>query len=123
SGRLTLKNFLKAKRALVSPESVGLPRGQRRRTPGLRREEVATLADVGITWYTWLEQGRPINPSADTLHRIARALRLSATDEGYLFTLAELPQPKSVVAPAFRVTPEILTLLDSYAGPAFIMSA
>src|SRR5699024_4918600 len=118
--RLTLKEFLKTKRAQVSPESAGLPRGQRRRTPGLRREEVATLADVGVTWYTWLEQGRPIHPSAATLHRIAQALQLSRSDEGYLFALAGLPR-SGPVAPAFQVTPEILSVLENYQGPAFII--
>lgn len=122
SDRLTLKNFLKAKRALVTPESVGLPRGQRRRTPGLRREEVATIADVGVTWYTWLEQGRPIHPSAETLHRIAEALQLSQSDEGYLFALAGLPRSEPA-APAFQVTPEISSVLESYRGPAFIINA
>ena len=88
--RNELKAFLRTRRAMLTPEAVGLPRGTRRLTPGLRREEVATLADVGLTWYTWLEQGRDINVSAAALTRIARALSLSATDETYLFSLMGL---------------------------------
>ena len=88
--RTELKAFLRSRRAALAPEAVGLPRGGRRLTPGLRREEVAALAEVGLTWYTWLEQGRAINVSAAALARIARALRLDATDEAYLFSLAGL---------------------------------
>ena len=61
--REELGNFLKARRAGLSPADFGMPGGPRRRTPGLRREEVALLAGVGVTWYTWLEQGREINAS------------------------------------------------------------
>jgi transcriptional regulator with XRE-family HTH domain len=59
--RQALAAFLRSRRERISPEQVGLPAGGRRRTPGLRREEVAQLAGVGVTWYTWLEQGRDIN--------------------------------------------------------------
>src|SRR5262245_34905683 len=86
--RAELGVFLRLRRAAVAPESAGIPRGKRRLTPGLRREEVALLADVGVTWYTWLEQGRPINVSPATLRRVSRALQLTVSDEGYLFTLA-----------------------------------
>lgn len=86
--RLELKAFLRARRAELAPEAVGLTRGTRRLTPGLRREEVAQLAGVGLTWYTWLEQGRDIHVSADVLGRIATALRLSRSDKAYLFALA-----------------------------------
>lgn len=88
SAREELKVFLRARRAEVSPEAAGLPRGARRLTRGLRREEVAQLAGVGLTWYTWLEQGRDIRVSTDVLDRIAKALRLSHSDKAYLFTLA-----------------------------------
>lgn len=102
--RLELKAFLRARREALRPESTGLSPGPRRRTPGLRREEVASLADVGVTWYTWLEQGREISVSRATLLRIAHALRLTPTDETYLLGLAGLepthadtaPQPYSV---------------------------
>src|SRR5215472_19256882 len=68
--RAELGRFLKARRAKVRPEEVGLVPGPRRRTPGLRREEVALMAGVGITWYTWLEQGRQINASAQVLDAV-----------------------------------------------------
>nr|WP_083892507.1 helix-turn-helix transcriptional regulator [Pleurocapsa sp. PCC 7319] len=86
--RQELSLFLKQRRGRISPETVGLPKGSRRRTPGLRREEVAQLAGVGLTWYTWLEQGREINVSAQTLDSIARTLRLSEPERNYLFELA-----------------------------------
>ncbi|MFD0347446.1 helix-turn-helix domain-containing protein [Kitasatospora aburaviensis] len=88
--RTELARFLKACRARVTPEDVGLPPGLRRRTPGLRREEVAQLAGVGVTWYTWLEQGRPINASEQVLAAVARALRLDGTEREHLFRLAGL---------------------------------
>ncbi|KIL40953.1 DNA-binding protein [Gordoniibacillus kamchatkensis] len=83
-----LSAFLKAQRAKVAPHAVGLPTGTRRRTPGLRREEVAQLAGVSATWYTWLEQGRDIKVSASVLDRIALALRLNADERKYLYALA-----------------------------------
>ncbi|MBP0451650.1 helix-turn-helix domain-containing protein [Kitasatospora sp. RG8] len=86
--RTELARYLKACRARVTPEDVGLPPGLRRRTPGLRREEVAQLAGVGVTWYTWLEQGRPINASEQVLLAVARALRLDGTEREHLFRLA-----------------------------------
>jgi transcriptional regulator with XRE-family HTH domain len=93
NAREELKAFLRARRAELPPETVGLPRGSRRLTPGLRREEVAQLAGVGLTWYTWLEQGRNIRASAEVLDRIAAALRLSHSDKAYLFALAGHPLP------------------------------
>ena len=86
--RSDLAEFLKARRAAVSPEDAGLSPGGRRRTPGLRREEVALLAGVSVSWYTWLEQGRPINASADVLDAVARVLRLDAVERDHLFELA-----------------------------------
>lgn len=83
-----LSAFLKAQRAKVSPQDVGLAAGTRRRTPGLRREEVAQLAGVSSTWYTWLEQGRDIRVSASVLDCIATALRLTVDERKYLYALA-----------------------------------
>lgn len=83
-----LSTFLKTQRSKISPESVGLPTGSRRRTPGLRREEVSQLAGVSTTWYTWLEQGRDIQVSHSVLDNIASALRLTADERKYLFSLA-----------------------------------
>ena len=74
--RHELASFLRSRRERISPEQVGLPPGRRRRTPGLRREEVAQLAAVGVTWYTWLEQARDIQVSGQVADAIARALML-----------------------------------------------
>jgi transcriptional regulator with XRE-family HTH domain len=93
--RVELTEFLRSRRARVTPEQVGLQVNGRRRTPGLRREEVAQLAGVGLSWYTWLEQGRDIHPSAQVLDAIARVLALDAAERAHLFHLArvELPLP------------------------------
>jgi transcriptional regulator with XRE-family HTH domain len=80
--------FLRSRRERIAPEQVGLIRSRRRRTPGLRREEVAQLAGVGITWYTWLEQGRNIHASPQVLDAIARTLLFDAHERTHLFTLA-----------------------------------
>ena len=87
--RAELGKFLKARRALLSPGDFGMPPGSRRRTPGLRREEVALLAGVGVTWYTWLEQGREINASTQVLDAVARTLRLDRAEREHLYRLAE----------------------------------
>ncbi len=73
----------------MAPEDVGLPSGGRRRTPGLRREELALLAGVGVTWYTWLEQGRPINASGQVLDAVATTLQLTPVEREHLYRLAE----------------------------------
>jgi transcriptional regulator with XRE-family HTH domain len=87
--RAELGKFLKARRARLSPGDFGMPPGSRRRTPGLRREEVALLAGVGVTWYTWLEQGRQINASMQVLDAVARTLRLDRAEREHLYRLAE----------------------------------
>ncbi len=94
-----LSTFLKAKRAQIKPESIGLPTGTRRRTPGLRREEVAQLAGVSTTWYTWLEQGRDIKVSSSVLDCISAALQLNNDETDYLYDLtleakSEMTNPK-----------------------------
>jgi transcriptional regulator with XRE-family HTH domain len=89
--RHELSDFLRTRRAKIAPSDVGLPDGPRRRTPGLRREEVALLANIGTTWYTRLEQGLPINASADVLAAISRALRLTSDERRHLYLLAGLP--------------------------------
>ncbi|WP_067500284.1 helix-turn-helix transcriptional regulator [Actinoplanes sp. TFC3] len=87
--RAELAGFLKTKRAALSPQQAGLaPDGSRRRTPGLRREEVAQLAGVGLSWYTWLEQGRAIAASEQVLGALARALQLTPPEREHLFLLA-----------------------------------
>src|SRR5215468_8640939 len=86
--RRALADFLRKRRACLSPIDVGLPPGIRRRTPGLRREEVAQLASIGTSWYVWLEQGRDVHPSMQVLECLAQALRLTANERRHLFLLA-----------------------------------
>jgi transcriptional regulator with XRE-family HTH domain len=88
-----LGEFIRAHRERTAPDSVGLPGGGRRRTPGLRREELAQLCDVSPTWLTWLEQGRAVQASAKMLARLAEVLHLSAAERAYLFSLADRLDP------------------------------
>ncbi|MFP3991298.1 helix-turn-helix transcriptional regulator [Streptomyces sp. E11-3] len=114
--RLELAAFLRSRRARVTPEDVGMPPGLRRRTPGLRREEVAQLSGVGITWYTWLEQGRPINASAQVLDAVARTLRLDRPEREHLYNLAEVPYTPDGAGPQEGpqdVGPEIQGIIDA----------
>jgi len=110
--REELAAFLRTRRERVTPADVGLAPGPRRRTPGLRREEVAQLAGVGVTWYTWLEQGRPINASVQVLDAISGVLRLGPAERWHLYRLAEVP---GVPTPrtAESVPPEVLGVLDA----------
>ncbi|MGW5661251.1 helix-turn-helix transcriptional regulator [Streptomyces sp. NPDC003758] len=95
-----LREFLMSRRARVTPAEAGLPAGgPRRRTPGLRREEVAVLAGVGISWYQWLEQGRDISVSPQVLDAVARVLRLSNAERRHLYVLAGLNPPAPEPAP------------------------
>jgi transcriptional regulator with XRE-family HTH domain len=120
--RRELRDFLMAHRNAIAPASVGLAAGGRRRTAGLRREELATVAGVSATWYTWLEQGRDIKVSADTLGRIAVALRLTPTDTAYLFSLALVAQPRPPAGDhATGWQQSFQPLLDAFRGPAFIV--
>jgi transcriptional regulator with XRE-family HTH domain len=91
-----LKEFLRSRRSKLKPEKIGLPFDGRRRSPGIRREELAWLAGISVSWYTWLEQGRPVRVSSAALARIARALRLSPSDEAYFFSLAAEQKRKPV---------------------------
>ncbi|OKP91902.1 transcriptional regulator [Paenibacillus helianthi] len=99
-----LSDFLKARRAAISPASAGLPQGTRRRTPGLRREEVAQLAGVSNTWYTWLEQGRDIKVSPSVLDCIAAALQLTKDERSYLFALALENGPGAALYPQENIS-------------------
>ncbi len=117
--RTELAEFLRSRRARMRPEDVGLPNGERRRTPGLRREEVAQLADVGVSWYTWLEQGRDIHVSEPLLERLARALRLSATERAHLFELAHgRPAPRAIAAS--EVSEAMQRVLDVHPYPGLV---
>ena len=117
SRRAELAAFLRSRRERITPEQAGLAPGLRRRTPGLRREEVAQLAGVGVTWYTWLEQGRPINASAQVLGAVARTLRLDQAEREHLYRLADVPDaagPGSVPdGGCEQVPPDIQGIMDS----------
>ena len=118
--RRAVAAFVRDRRLRTAPETVGLPRGGRRRTPGLRREEVAQLAGVGITWYTWFEQGRDIQVSAEFLERLARAFQLSPAERGHLFTLAQHRPPPHVPPQAVVVSERVRAVLASLPGPAYV---
>jgi transcriptional regulator with XRE-family HTH domain len=119
SGNL-LGTYLKDRRAKLDPASFGLPL-KRRRTPGLRREEVAQRANVSATWYTWLEQGRGGAPSADVLDRIARAMMLTEVEREHLFLLGLGRPPEVRYHPAEGVTPRLQRVLDALeVSPAFV---
>ncbi|WP_055588512.1 helix-turn-helix transcriptional regulator [Streptacidiphilus griseoplanus] len=122
--RAELTAFLKARRARIAPEDVGLPPGLRRRTPGLRREEVAQLSGVGVTWYTWLEQGRPINASEQVLDAIARTLRLDRAERDHLFRLADSAPGRQQPFEDCPLDPELAVILEALDPlPAVIYSA
>jgi transcriptional regulator with XRE-family HTH domain len=123
-----LRAFLRSRRARLSPADVGLPdAGGRRRTPGLRREELAVLAGVGVSWYTWLEQGRDINPSPEVLDALATALRLDSAERRTLFALArtELPLADDVAgaeAEGLAENSQLIALVDSlHPNPAYLL--
>ncbi|MFF4346688.1 helix-turn-helix transcriptional regulator [Streptomyces sp. NPDC001530] len=122
--RPELAAFLRSRRARVTPTDVGMPPGFRRRTPGLRREEVAQLSGVGVTWYTWLEQGRPINASAQVLDAVARTLRLDQPEREHLYHLAEVPYEPDPPVTARAVGPEVQGVLDALdPHPAVVYNA
>ena len=109
-----LGDFLRSRRQKLTPKAVGLPVGRRRRTPGLRREEVAELAGIGVDWYVRLEQGRSVSPSAATIDALARALRLTKAEHRHLTELTQnadrRPFVRETVPPAIRRTVEQLNL-------------
>jgi transcriptional regulator with XRE-family HTH domain len=123
SRRRELAAFLRSRRERLRPEQVGLPPSRRRRTPGLRREEVAQLAGVGVTWYTWLEQARQINASPQVLDAIARTLRFDSDEHAHLFTLAGLTTTM-IAEECGSLTPEAQLLVDQLEPyPAIILNA
>jgi transcriptional regulator with XRE-family HTH domain len=119
--REELADFLRRRRASIKPEDVGLPNGGRRRTPGLRREEVAQLAGVGATWYTWLEQGRDVRASLEVLEALSRALRLTPAERTHLILLGRGEQP-ACKAPPERVSRTLRRLIENLGpNPAFVL--
>jgi transcriptional regulator with XRE-family HTH domain len=117
-----LADFLRRRRESIKPEDVGLNGGGRRRTPGLRREEVAQLAGVGTTWYTWLEQGRDVRASMDVLEAIARGLKLTPAERAHLILLGRGEEPPPSKGPAERVAPTLKRLIENLgANPAWVL--
>ncbi|MFJ8308464.1 MULTISPECIES: helix-turn-helix domain-containing protein [unclassified Streptomyces] len=118
--RRELGGFLRAHRERLAPAELGLPAGARRRTPGLRREEVAALSGVGVAWYSWLEQGR-VETSRQVLDAVSRTLRLDATARAHVLTLAGFAAPEAEAAP---VSANTLALMDSWPEtPAIALDA
>ncbi len=119
--RAELATFLRSRRERLAPQDVGLPPGGRRRTPGLRREEVAQLAGVGVTWYTWLEQGRQINASTQVLDAIARTLRLDRDEHDHLYRLANVP---ALTAPDSTglLEPEVLEIIHEISSVVAVIN-
>jgi len=121
--RSELGDFLRRRREGITPSAVGLPGGGRRRTPGLRREEVAALAGIGLTWYTWLEQGRAIKVSTAFLENIARVFRLDETERRHLFLLAHHRPPPSLPKRSCRLPDFVRRLLDGLGDrPAHVLN-
>lgn len=108
-----LADFLKTRRAKILPSQVGLSTGTRRRTPGLRREEVAQLAGIGLTWYTWLEQGRPIHVSTQVIESLSKVLLLDKQERIHLYLLANQPLPADIPGYQGTVSPILQHVLDS----------
>jgi transcriptional regulator with XRE-family HTH domain len=121
--RREIADFLKTRRMRRQPEELGLPRGHRRRTPGLRREEVAAAAGVSAEWYTWLEQAREVRPSAQVLTRIGAALRLELNETRHLLTLGgyAVPASGSDLPRSVSVSLRLQRLIDQMDfGPAWV---
>jgi len=119
--RRELADFVRAQREKLKPAAVGLPAAARRRTPGLRREEVAQLCGLSVTWYTWLEQGRDMSLSPSALARLATALRLGRAERAYLFALAGKHDPDADHAESDVVPPALLACVETIGTPAYIL--
>lgn len=117
-----LADFLRTRRARLQPEDVGLPPRSRRRTAGLRREEVAELANIGVSWYTLLEQGHDIHPSRQVLESLAQALRLTTAEERHLFVLGGHDLPVKAKLEEEQVSPALQRVVDALnPHPAFLI--
>jgi transcriptional regulator with XRE-family HTH domain len=114
-----LSQFLRTRRERLGPDDAGLAPGRRRRTPGLRREEVAQLAGVSVTWYTWLEQGRSVRASEEVLDRLGRVLRLDPAEHRHLFVLARGHPPADPMDAPAIVDTRLQAVLDAMPYPAY----
>src|SRR5262249_46621965 len=119
--RRELGDFVRSLREKLTPAALGLPPGARRRTPGLRREEVAQLSGLSVTWYTWLEQGRDMSLSTVALARLANALRLGRAERAYLFELAGRRDPDHGAGETDELPAAVLGCVESIASPAYVL--
>lgn len=120
-GRVAFGSFLRARRERLDPVALGLSGGRRRRTAGLRREEVAERAGIGVDWYIRLEQGRDVRPSAVTVDALARALQLDAAEHAHLRALARVSQHQPFVR---EVVPDpVRRVVESLGQPAYVTGA
>ena len=119
--RKELADFLQIIRRRRQPADFGFPSGSRRRTDGLRREEMAQLVGISTTWYTWIEQGRDVNISAEALDRLAGNLRLTRSERAYLFEIADRRDPHAGQAEDDEVPPLLIELLADIGAPAYLM--
>jgi transcriptional regulator with XRE-family HTH domain len=119
--RQELGEFVRAHRERLTPEMLGIHGSGRRRTPGLRREEVAQLAGFSVTWLVWIEQGRDVSVSATALARLARALRLSRAERAYLFELAGKADPQSAAVNTAPLDRPLLAAVEAISWPAYIL--
>ena len=120
--RAQLSEFLKSCRARLQPTALGLPNAARRRTPGLRREDVAALAGLSATWYTWLEQGRDVRASDRILESLSRTLRMSPDERDYLFLLAQNRSPPLGRGVVEETSAAVLRTLEALSVPALVVT-
>jgi transcriptional regulator with XRE-family HTH domain len=119
--RRALGDFVRNARARITPQMAGLPAGLRRRTPGLRREEVAQLCGISVTWYTWIEQGREVSVSPSVWARIAGVLQLGRAERAYLFELAECADPHHPREAPVGVSGLLSNCVDVIGAPAYVL--
>ncbi len=120
--RRALGDFVRAQRERTAPESLGLPPGSRRRTPGLRREELAQLCGLSTTWFTWIEQGRDVSVSPSALARLASSLRLGRAERAYLFDIAGKRDPDQAADDGDAlIAPAVLACVETIRSPAYIL--
>jgi transcriptional regulator with XRE-family HTH domain len=119
--RRELGDFIRAQRERLDPTAIGLAARNRRRTPGLRREEIALLCGLSTTWYTWIEQGRDVSVSPTALARLAATLRLDRAERAYLFELAGKRDPDQGGSEADDVPSVLLACVEAIGAPAYVL--
>ncbi|MFY0478665.1 helix-turn-helix transcriptional regulator [Achromobacter marplatensis] len=119
--RQALGEFVRSARSRITPQMAGLPEGMRRRTPGLRREEVAQLCGISVTWYTWIEQGREVSVSPSVWSRIAGVLQLARAERAYLFDLADCADPQHARDDAGAAPGPLQECVNAIGAPAYVL--